>query len=196
VGAMMKLLKISSVVAIVLLIIIGGTYAIIEVYKSDKLDKLIYESDQNEKKQYDLMCQNIAENSDYYYSFSENFISLFEEYGYNEFHTGYGFFEHNNIKDELKYESNTDLLGSTGYIQNYEGFIHVVLDYPYSIKVFGYMYDDFTTKYFSDEYVVIYIPDEYMNEEIIDTLNTDVYHSTLKNIKDNLFVAWRAENQE
>jgi hypothetical protein len=42
-----------------------------------------------------------------------------------------------------------------------------------------------------DSYAVVYIPDEFMYEVSIETLNREVYAGTLKNIKDNLFVAWR-----
>jgi hypothetical protein len=139
------------------------------------------------------MCQNIEENSDYYIEFSKKFISVFEEFGFYWFRNEWGFYEPPGGSERLEFEINSELLGYESYIRNYGEYSYVELEYPYLIEIFLYCNKHDEYHYFYNKYVVIYIPDEYMNEETIDIINTKHFHSGLRNIKDNLFVAFRLE---
>jgi hypothetical protein len=173
------LVIIISTILILLLIIIGVLFAI-NLYTSHTTEK-------NAKIQYELMCQNIKENSEYYEDFSKKFISVYEEFGYDRYDTDCGFYEKHLTEERLEYESNKNLIGYESRILYHKGICYIVLHYPDRIKKFNYN----SEYYYYDSYAVVYIPDEFMDEVSIETLNIEVYSGTLKNIKDNLFVAWR-----
>jgi hypothetical protein len=198
-------------------IVIGGTYLINE-YKYDQIEKSIYEAElrktdeaeqeerlyysdeerkrlQNESEinvelQYELILQNIEENSDYYVGFSKKFLLEFEKYGYDYTYDTYGDFSLGNVIDELKNEFNSNLLGAISGCQigNVEGIIFVVLSYPDRIRGFDYYVPDPPWQY-SYDCSIIYIPDEYMNEESISILSIKIDGFTDENIGNNLFVA-------
>jgi hypothetical protein len=197
-----KIIAFTFILAAVLLIIILGAYAAFSSYEyaeferkrdeakepeqteaiqytPEEIEKLQYEADQNYELKYDLMIKTIEENSDYYESFSKEFITEFEKYGYDSHYENSGTFKLRNVEDKMKIEFNSDLLGKECYIRNEIGIIYVDLDYPIAIDVYG----------FYSRYSIIYIPDEYMNDEVITKLNTEIHGSTLENIKENLFIA-------
>jgi hypothetical protein len=155
--------------------------------------ELQYETEQNAKMQYELMCKNIEENSDYYENFSKKFISVFKEYGYDKFDTDCGFFEKHLTEERLEYDFDSDLVGRQSSILNHKGISYIIIDYPERIEGFNYCNKHSEYHYYYDYYVVVYILDGNMDEASIDILNEEVYAETLKNIKDNLFVAWRWE---
>jgi hypothetical protein len=211
-----RILTIIFIIITVFLIIIGGIYSIIN-YKYNQIEKLIYEAelrktdethekekleyeaeeriklqeeaDQEEKLQYELMLQTIKDNSDYYVTFSEKFISVYEEFGYNEFHSVYGFYDAFKLDGRLEYDLNSDLVIYESHIRIEEGIRYVEIAYPVNVGGFNYT-QDFVEQYFYD-YWIIYIPDEYIDEESITELLTEIYDITLVNVKDNLFVACR-----
>jgi hypothetical protein len=184
-----KILKSLAHIAIALLIIFGSILAIIVLYRFYQIEKLTFEAEQNEILQYELMCKNIAENSDYYENFSKEFISVYEEFGYDKYDNNYGFYEKYAIEERLVYESNSDLIGNESHIRNEIGIIYVQIEYPFGIAVFDYLSVDGNARYLYKRYNVVYIPDEYINEELIATLNTENHHGSLRNVKDNLFIA-------
>jgi lipopolysaccharide export system protein LptC len=204
----MKVSKIITIVSIILTaicVLIIAINAIVESYKArqteqqsrikeqndpEYIEETIDKVDQNAKEQYELMCHNIAENSDYYESFSKKFISIFKEYGYNSYINDTGFLRKPFNGEQIEYEADTGLIGYESSIQNHKEITYVVLDYPYRISKFNYCFNHAEYHYYYDRYAVVYIPDEYMDEASIEILSTEVYTGTFENIKDNLFVAW------
>ncbi|MDR0943138.1 MAG: hypothetical protein LBM41_01240 [Ruminococcus sp.] len=176
----MKFLKILAIVVMIPVFIIGMIYAI------DLSMRII--SQQNHTKEYELMCKNIEENSEYYVNFSKKLISLYEEFGYDEF-------DFENGESELEYDIKSDLLGNKGFIRNELGITYVRLVYPDSIKGFWMINYNLTFRYYYDRYWIVYIPDEYMDEETIDMLSKEHFGSNLNNVKGNLFVSWIPENR-
>jgi hypothetical protein len=203
----------------VFLIIIGGIYSIFN-YKYDQIEKSIYEAelrkanevkqkekleyeaeqrrilqeeaDQNTKLQYELMCQNIIENSDYYESFSRRFLTDFEKCIYFEnspLDYSYWLYE---IYDRRDHELNSDLLRDDCYIKLFKGFRFVELEYPYVITAYEYLPNSIINYYYKS-YMIIYIPDEYMDEESLNTISVDFYYSNLTSIVDNLFIVRRPD---
>jgi hypothetical protein len=158
-------------------------------YDPEEIEKLQYESDQNAEIQYERICQMIEENSDYYENISKKFISAFEEYAATEPNAYKDSFSLSGIRSKFENDYNHQLLGLAEhcYIRNEIGITYVDLEYPISITgvYYSHGYIDDYSYYCS----VIFIPDEFMDEEIISTLNTKIYGKTLKNIKDNLFIA-------
>jgi hypothetical protein len=154
-------------------------------YKGERIKEMQNASDLYEELQYELMCQTIRENSDYYEDFSKKFLSEFEKFGYDELYEMNGSFDLQKVDDKLENEINRDLVGHRSHIYNENGIIFVILGYPKSIDVF-----DFSRGYTSLESYdcsIIYIPDEYMNEESISTLkNSGIL--PFEHIKGNLFV--------
>jgi hypothetical protein len=187
-----RLLKVLAFIVIVLLIVVGSLYAI-KIFETNRIEKLQYEASQNYELQYESMIKTIKENSDYYENFSKEFISVFEEFGYDRFKTSWGFYERYDIENRLEYEFNYDLLGREGYVNYARGLTYVKLKYHDSILMFDYSQgEDF---YYSDEFWVVYIPYEYMDEETIATISREDFGSGLMNVKDNLFIAWIPENR-
>jgi hypothetical protein len=201
-----NIIKIIFIIVFVILIFIGATYTFIKYevieklqYETEQKEKSEYEreqikilqkeADQNTKLQYELICQTIVENSDYYINFSKKFISVYEEFGYTKYNAGYDFFWLNNIDERLEYESNNDLLGNESKIRNEIGIRYVELVYPKYAEVFNYSHEYTVHQIYNC--LIIYIPDEYMDEELINTLNKEIYGTTLEKLKDNLFVAKR-----
>jgi hypothetical protein len=162
-------------------------------YEAEQNEKLQYEFEQKAILDYELMCKNIEENSDYYIEFSEKFISLYEEFGYDTYKIDRGFYELYNPNELFEYEFDSDLLGYESHIRNYERYSYVELEYPDTIDGYAYCNKHDEYHYFYNKYMVIYIPDEYMNKETIDIIMTTKLRD-LKHIKDNLFVAFRLEN--
>jgi hypothetical protein len=183
-----KILTYIFIIITVILLIIGGIYSI-NNYESEKRSKLQDEANKNSELQYELMLQTIKDNSDYYVNFSKEFISLYEEFDYDKYDNNYGFYEKYAIEERLEYESNSDLIGNESYIRNEIGIIYVQLEYPDRIAVFDDLSDDGKAQYLYQKYCVVYIPDEYVNKESIATLNTKIHYGSLRNVKDNLFIA-------
>jgi hypothetical protein len=166
-----------------------------EKYEAEQRKKLQDEADQSLELQYQLIRQTVEENSDYYVSFSKEFLSVFNESAITEtFDKNYSF-GYLNFESKLENEFNTDLLGraSECNVINFTGITFVDLMYAEPMTGVNYYERDDNRDYYAYEFnvycSVVYIPDEYMNEESINTLNTKIYSSTLENIKDNLFVA-------
>jgi uncharacterized protein YozE (UPF0346 family) len=202
-----KLITIICVIITTICVLIIAINVIVESYKADQIEqlesehkdkthydpeeiqKLQYEDDQNAEIQYELICQMIEENSDYYVNISKKFISTFKEYAATEPNAYKDSFSLSRIRSKFENDYNHQLLGLAEhcYIMNEIGITYVDLEYPISINgvYYSHGYIDYYYYYCS----VIFIPDEYMDEEIITTLNTKIYGKTLKNIKDNLFIA-------
>jgi hypothetical protein len=199
-----KKLKIILIIAIELLIIIGVRYAI---YRHDLNEQLQYEAEQSERRQfkieesirlkdetdkntkieYELMLQTIEENSEYYISFSKKFLSEFEKSGYEQNYPNFHSFGLDKVLDSLENEINRKLVGKDSEVRNEIGIIYVQLYYPFVIRVFDYIDDDFFTHYYYREYAVVYIPDEYMDDDLIAAL-IDEINISLRHVKDNLFL--------
>jgi hypothetical protein len=155
-----KKLIIISIIVTVICITISTTYLINEYiydqgvkqrYEAElrrRKETLYYkelqkEADQNTKLQYELMLQTIKDNSDYYISFSKEFLSKFETYGYDEYYDTYGVFYLEKVKDKLENVFNRDVLGYEGncFISNTDGIILVNYRYNYMIKGVSYPSD-------------------------------------------------------
>jgi hypothetical protein len=204
-----KKITIMCIIITVICIIIIASNTIIKSYNADQEEQLEYgtnqrneleqfdhekrkqiedEAEQYRKLQYELMLQTIEENSDYYISFSKRFLSEFEKFIYIE-HNPFNFYlTLEDIYDRLDDEFNNDLLGKNCYIRQDVGITYVQLEYPDSIRVLDYAHSSIASYKYS-EYWVIYIPDKYLNEEVIDSLSKEVFFKSLKNVKDNLFIA-------
>jgi hypothetical protein len=158
-------------------------------YNIAQNEKLIYESEQNAKLKYELMLKTIEENSEYYTSFSKIFLSEFEKSDYDQIYAIYGSFYLENVFDKLEKEINSELVGEDSVVRNEIGIIYSKIKYPYDIWIIDNFSDDGTPLYKIYYYWIVYIPDEYMNDELIATLNKEVYSIDLKELKGNLFLA-------
>jgi hypothetical protein len=195
-----KTLTIIFIIISVILIIIAGANSIIKSIETNHKQQLQFESEQrsnlqdeaykNSELQYELMLQTIKDNSDYYLSFSKEFLSEFEKYGYDEWYEKRGNFDFYKVSDKLEIEYNVDLLGIENdcCIRNIEGIVVVYFEKPYTIK--GIFYTGNALDYYEYVYYcsVIYVPDEYINSESIAILNREIFGFTDENIGDNLFI--------
>jgi hypothetical protein len=146
-----------------------------------------------EKNQYELICQTIDENREYYIEFSNEFISVFDKnHPTPEEKSRYGeIYPLLVVYDELKNELNTNLVGYDCRLIKREvgssDIKYVEIEYPYSIESFDFLLR-FKTK-FQIAYFVIYIPDKFMSPSILTNILGEDYHSLYRN--DNLFVVKR-----
>jgi hypothetical protein len=133
------------------------------------------------------MLQTIEENSEYYMSFSKMFLSEFEKSGYEQNYPNFHSFGLEKVLDNLENEINSELVGIDSAVRKEIGIIYVHLYYPFAIRVFDYIGDDFSAHYYYSEYAVVYIPDEYMDDDLVAAL-IDEINIPLKHVKDNLFL--------